>query len=240
MKLAEKLKRKSENASCDSPVKIAFLGDSVTHGCFELVKKPGGAIDTVYDQESAYHNKLRKAIAVLYPNVQANIINAGISGGNAVQGQERLERDVIRCEPDLVVICFGLNDVMLGMEQIGRYRDALRSMFAELKRRGIETIFLTPNMMNTYIRADLAAEWQEIARQTEAVQTGGNMDRYMDAAREACREQGVPVCDCYAKWKRLNEIGVDTTALLANGINHPSREMHGLFAQALLEMILFG
>ena len=46
------------------------------------------------------------------------------------------------------------------------------------------------------------------------------------------------MCDCYAKWKLLSQNGVDTTALLANGINHPSREMAWMFAYSLLETMM--
>ena len=41
-----------------------------------------------------------------------------------------------------------------------------------------------------------------------------------------------------AKWKLLSQNGVDTTALLANGINHPSREMAWMFAYSLLETMM--
>ena len=36
---------------------------------------------------------------------------------------------------------------------------------------------------------------------------------------------------------KLRAAGVDTTALLSNHINHPTREMHDLFAISLLETI---
>lgn len=42
--------------------------------------------------------------------------------------------------------------------------------------------------------------------------------------------------DCYKKWKKLSETQ-DITYLLANRINHPTKEMHELFAQSLFEMI---
>ena len=35
----------------------------------------------------------------------------------------------------------------------------------------------------------------------------------------------------------MAQSGMDTTALLANGINHPCREMHGMFAELLYETI---
>jgi len=56
-KLAEKNKR-----MLAPPVTAAFLGDSVTHGCFELIAAPGGGFDCIYDQQSAYHNLLKKVL----------------------------------------------------------------------------------------------------------------------------------------------------------------------------------
>lgn len=58
----------------------------------------------------------------------------------------------------------------------------------------------------------------------------------MDAAKALAEEMGVPVCDCYAEWKKLSETE-DVTMLLCNRINHPTKEMHELFAQKLFEMI---
>ena len=62
------------------------------------------------------------------------------------------------------------------------------------------------------------------------------MDRYIASAVALAKECGVPVCDCYAKWKELSKTE-DVTELLANRINHPSKEMHELFAQSLFEII---
>ncbi|MBQ6708207.1 MAG: hypothetical protein IJM97_04570, partial [Clostridia bacterium] len=42
--------------------------------------------------------------------------------------------------------------------------------------------------------------------------------------------------DCYGEWKKLSETQ-DITYLLANRINHPTKEMHELFAQKLFETI---
>ena len=60
---------------------------------------------------------------------------------------------------------------------------------------------------------------------------------YMDEARQMAAERGIPVCDCYAEWKRMAAEGRDTTVMLCNYINHPTREMHKLFADKLFETI---
>ena len=59
----------------------------------------------------------------------------------------------------------------------------------------------------------------------------------MSQAVALAGEMGITVCDCYAQWKELSKTQ-DTTMLLANYINHPTKEMHELFAQALFEAIM--
>lgn len=45
------------------------------------------------------------------------------------------------------------------------------------------------------------------------------------------------VCDGYACWKSFERYGIDTTMLLSNYINHPTRKMHLLFAEKLFEVL---
>lgn len=40
--------------------------------------------------------------------------------------------------------------------------------------------------------------------------------------------------------EKMAKAGVDTTSLLSNDINHPTREMHYLFAYELVKMIIGG
>ena len=109
-KIRDLLKAKAKDNWGQGPLTFAFLGDSVTQTCFELYKKSDGSIDAYYDAEAAYHHYLKRMLALLYPSVPVNILNAGIGGDNAPHGLERLERDVIVHHPDLAVVCYGLND----------------------------------------------------------------------------------------------------------------------------------
>ena len=58
----------------------------------------------------------------------------------------------------------------------------------------------------------------------------------MEAARKTAEENEIPVCDCYATWKDISKTQ-DTTMLLSNRVNHPTREMHELFADNLFKLI---
>ena len=60
----------------------------------------------------------------------------------------------------------------------------------------------------------------------------------MPSAIALAHEMGVTVCDAYAEWKRRAAQGEDTTMLLANRINHPTKEMHALFAELLFDAIM--
>lgn len=217
------------------PVTLAFLGDSVTQGCFETYKSGDSGVKIVYDYDAVYHTQLKRMFSAFYPAATVNVINAGVSGDTAPGGLKRLERDVLGYAPDFVTVCFGLNDVNLGAGA-DHFGDALDGIFKKLAKEGISALYMTPNMMNTEISPMIYDDGiKRLAAKNRKLQLGGAMDGYMDAAREVCRQNGVPVCDVYAKWKTLYESGADITNLLANHLNHPTREMHGLFAHLLLE-----
>ena len=98
---------------------------------------------------------------------------------------------------------------------------------------------MTPNMQNTEISCHLTDEkHRNSAKGAMESQLAGNLDYYLAAAKELAKKHGVKVCDVYAKWKKMAELGVNTTELLANKINHPTRKMNWLFATSLLDTLL--
>ena len=193
----------------------------------------------VFDSCAGYSEKVKQILGFLYPKSPVSIVNAGVNGSTAVQGYERLKRDVLCVKPNLLVVCFGLNDSNADVDGISEYKDALKRIFRESKEAGIETIFMTPNMLNTDSSCVSKGELLESLAEIFATrQKNGIFDAYMDAARDVCKEDDVIICDCYAIWKQLYESGVDTTSLLSNGLNHPVREMHYLFAWQLVNTII--
>lgn len=125
------------------------------------------------------------------------------------------------------------------MKGLERYKETLRAIFSRLRENGTEIIFMTPNMMNTDISVHINdSNIKRIAEMTCKVQKDGTFDAYIETAKKVCKEYDVAVCDCYSKWKLLHKNGVNVTELLANKINHPSREMNWLFAVSLLETML--
>ena len=211
---------------------IAFLGDSVTHGAFECIQ--GDSAGCIFDMDAVYHERLRRMLLAVNPWLPVSIINAGVAGDNAIMGLARLERDVISHKPHICVVNFCLNDLS---ETVEEYVAALREIFTRLMAADIRPILLTPSMLNTYVHPDTIPMYRDFAAVTAGWHQSGVMDGYVEAAKTLAAELGVAVADAYAKWKALEAAGMDVTENLANYINHPSRELHQLFADALFETL---
>ena len=224
MRIKDKIYMERAGQEEHGPITIVAFGDSVTHGAL-------GAGEINY--ETVYWNRLRQKLNQVRNYVPVNVINAGIGGIDAKGSIDRMDKQVFAYNPDLVIVCFGLNDVNGTLED---YLSSLGTIFERCREKDIETIFMTPNMLNTYVAEDTEKIYYEYAHKTAQMQNEGRMDAYMTAACELAGEMGVKVCDCYAKWKKLSETE-DTTMLLANRINHPKAEMHELFADSLFEVL---
>ena len=236
-RIIEKKKRKDEPRG----VTVAFLGDSVTQGCFEIYQNAEGRVVPVTEAASAYPQGLITQLSALYPDLPFHMLNVGLSGDRAPNGSRRLASDVLSCHPDLTVVCYGLNDCSDAADSVTRYVTGLEEILRALAESGSEIVFMTPNTMNFYVSAGITNEaLRDIAARKMQLQVGGCMDRHIEAAVALCRKMNVRVCDCYAVWVQMQKSGVDTTALLSNEINHPTREMHKLFVAKLLDALFAG
>lgn len=227
LNIKEKIMMDCDQLIENGPINIVVFGDSVTHGAFAY-----GEIDF----DAVYWNLLRKKICGVRNYVPVNMINAGIGGITAARSVDRMDSQVFVHNPDLLIICFGLNDVNGSRED---WLQALNGIFEKGKKKGVDMIFMTPNMLNTYVAKDTNPIHLEYAAKTAEYQNSGRMDEFIYAGIEVARNMNVKVCDVYSKWKDMSKTQ-DTTLLLANRINHPTKEMHRLFADSLFEMIFDG
>lgn len=224
MDIREKINFTNEELRKFGPITIVAFGDSVTHGAV--------APDEI-NFETVYWNRLKQKINSVRSYTPVNIINAGIGGISAKDSIPLTETRVLSHNPDLVIVCFGLNDVN---GELDEYIDSLKEIFQKCIDFGTEVIFMTPNMLNTYVADDVVPQYADYAAITAEYQTSGRMDLYMESAINLAKSMNITVCDCYGKWKKLSETK-DTTMLLANRINHPTKEMHELFAHEIFKTI---
>ena len=224
MNIREKIMLDRQGLNDFGPINIVIFGDSVSHG----------AVNGYIDYENVYWNLLKRKLNSFRDYVPVNMINVSIGGTTSKESLPRFERQALVHEPDLVIICFGLNDVNGSLEN---YLNSLESMFKKCIDNNVDVIFMTPNMLNTYVADDTSENLRNYAAKTADFQNNGKMDEFMSSAVALADKMGVKVCDCYSKWKELSKTE-DTTLLLANRINHPVSEMHNLFADSLYEIIM--
>ncbi|WP_239616546.1 SGNH/GDSL hydrolase family protein [Cohnella mopanensis] len=221
---------------------VVALGDSVTAGHFEFTipieelmagfknnpfdpsnpVKPDLTHIEIVDARESYIEYFRLKLIEKFEKTSLSIINSGIAGDTIFGMRARLKRDVIRYQPDLVLINGSLNwNNAFGNK--GKYKDELRSVIKEVKNDTLaDIILLTPNMM-----CDNPLAGGQITILPELV----------DAIRELATEEDSCLADTYAIWEEYVHKGFPLSAVLANGINHPSVIGHEVYAISLMKLI---
>ena len=159
---------------------------------------------------------------------------------NSKDGLARIQQDVLERKPDFCCVMFGTNDVTnayKGDSALQEYEKNMKQILIRLRESNIETVLMTPGMLCKHRVKGFWGFWWYIHRYFENLQKAGHMDAYVAKIREIANQLDIPIADAYAEWQLLESQGVDTTALLANGLNHPNAEMHKVFANKLYDVI---
>jgi lysophospholipase L1-like esterase len=116
--------------------RIVFLGDSIT----EAGAGAGG-----------YVALAKEEIAKKHPDLNIEVIGAGISGNRVPDLEARLERDVLSKMPTLVVIYIGINDVWHSTNGRGTskadFEQGLRRIVKRIQDAGSRVILCTPSVI---------------------------------------------------------------------------------------------
>jgi acyl-CoA thioesterase-1 len=224
-----RIQQKALNAA-EPPVLICAMGDSVTQGVME---------HRLLDASAVYHRGLQARLEAFFPSTTFSTINAGVSGETAGQALARLHRDVIRHDPDLVLIAFGLNDAVAGTAGLSRFTDALRQTVGSI-RKSCETdlLLLTPPFMASRQNSRIHAEHKPLMGAIFAAQNDGTLALYADAIRQAGSQMRVDVADVHREWSRMHDAGMDTDLWLTNGLNHPDARGHEMAATVIFHRIV--
>lgn len=223
-----RIKANASNPAEGSIVIVAF-GDSVTQGCMEY---------NVADYSGVYHNILKQKLEHEYPQTVFSVINAGVGGSSAGSSLFRLERDVIRYFPDLLILGFCLNDSCGGLEKLDEYEQNIRKIINETRSKtNAEIIILTPNFMASRETAKIAPEHRRHVQTILNCQNNGILKAYVQRLRKTADDLNVPVADVYNEWENLEKQGFDTNEFLINGLNHPDSERQKLIADTIFKII---
>ena len=214
-----------------APVLIVALGDSVTQGY---------TAHATIDHDGVYHARLKRSLEGMHPLTTFSVINAGAAGHTVQDAIKRLERDVIRFEPDLVIVAFGLNDAAHGgFEGVKQFKADLNRLLEQVEAdTNAHVLLVTPSFMlkqtNDHIHP---AELVYVAGLLP-LQRGGVVAAYATAIRQVGAARHLPVADVYAAWEQASLEGVNTEDWLSNGLNHPTGEAHAITAELLYKLII--
>jgi len=90
--------------------RIVCVGDSVTFG-FRVPLVFPDTPDQWDRTDAPYPARLERLLRELYPDRDVEVIALAVPGYSSYQGRILLEQSIDWLEPDVVVICFGFNDV---------------------------------------------------------------------------------------------------------------------------------
>ena len=136
------------------------------------------------------------------------------------------------------MVGFGVNDCGAGESGVQTYGENLREMFKKIKATGAEVIYITEGPLCTKVSPHITnPRLLPLAETFSQWENKGILNSYFDHGKNVATEEGVKVCDVYSAWKKMQDGGVDITELLANKLNHPSRELHYYMAMKLVETI---
>ncbi len=151
------------------------------------------------------------------------VINSGRSGSSLIDAAERLERDVLRFNPDVVIIGFTGNDcIKYPPEEFGR---RLREIIRRIRERSPECVLVlrtaTPVIdMNTGLE-------EELYRCGDKTVDSATRGAFASVIREIAEEEATLLADHYASWKKSMESSCrgDMVLLMGNPL-HPNAMGH--------------
>ncbi len=150
--------------------RVVFLGDSIT----EAGAAPGGYVTLV-----------REAIAKSKPDLEIEILGAGISGNRVPDLERRLDRDVLAKKPSVVVIYIGINDVWHSQNGRGTPKDefeaGLKRIIGKLQEAGARVLLCT---------ASVIGEKTDGANKLDAM-----LDEYCEIGRGVAKETKAGLID---------------------------------------------
>lgn len=213
----------SAEIAVKSGEKIAFLGDSITHGGWS---NPAGYV--------------RLVIAGLEANgIKAEPVPAGISGHKSDQMLARLNKDVLSKKPQWMTLSCGVNDVWHGPRGVplddvmaksgtydekvatrGTYQKNITAIIDQATAAGVKPVMLTA----TVIHENLASK------------ENGLLAPYNDFLRKLAKEKNVPMADLYAMFEeRIKAENKPNVKVLTSDGVHMNAEGNKLMAVGVLK-----
>lgn len=181
------------------PAKIVFLGDSTTEQ------------NSTTNGQPNHVSLLTTWLQGLYPGL-VTVVNAGISGHSITLMLERLQKDVLSHNPDLVIVCSGINDqggtYAISLDEFKKNYDLLIREI--ISQNNTDIILRTPNVVMSSATSDAIDVYNEVTRSLAIKYDLGLFDLFKLMKKD--------IAD--------GEISVLTTGPFLNDSVHPNENGH--------------
>ena len=164
-------------------VKILFFGDSIT----QAGVSPNG-----------YIVKMDSIIKQSHLSDSIELVGAGIGGNKVYDLYLRMEDDVMKQHPDVVMIYVGINDVWHKASSgtgtdADKFEKFYRAIIKKLQEKNIKVIVCTPSVIGE--------------RNDNSNQQDGDLNNYSNIIRTIAKDMSLPVCDlrkAFADYLKIN------------------------------------
>ncbi len=197
--------------------RIVFLGDSITQAGV-------GA--------KGYVTLIKNALAEKQKDLGIEVIGAGVSGNKVPDLQKRLDRDVLKKKPTLVVIYIGINDVWHGENNPKngtskeRFEEGLKDIIGKIKDAGANVLLCTPSVIGEKVGG--------------ANKLDAQLDAYSEVSRKIAKEMKVPLCDlrkAFADYLKKNNSADKDAGILTSDRVHLNEAGNRFVADAMLKAL---
>lgn len=200
--------------------RVAFFGDSITHG-------------------GRWHVYLQLFWSTRYPGSDVRIMNCGIAGDTASGSLSRIRTDLFELKPDRVFVMFGMNDV--GITEYGsanpsaatlerrkernvRYAASQRKIAHILAAKGVKTVFVTPTPYDQY---------SSVAKTNMVEANSAGLAHLAGEVRKIAAERNLGLVELHRPLTELFETRKDRP-FCADRV-HPDQEGHMIMAALVLD-----
>lgn len=191
---------------------VAIVGDSIT-------------------EQKMYSRILEDYLLACVPQLELTVVQLGWSGEQAVGFLQRIDKDLFPFQPNLVTLCYGMNDGQYRLYEASlgeTYAKALKEIVERIQEKGADVIVGSPGIVDAqFARPNLSFE-----------QYNANLGELSNLARGIAREQNAGFADIHGVLIGLLKDGIakygPSYHLTYDGI-HPKLNGHLGMAYAFLK-----
>ena len=209
---AKSLPRTIKRLRDHEPVSIVLIGDSISAGC----NASGWAGGAPY--QPMFAGLLEQHLAESY-QTKVKVTNPSVSGKDTRWVLAAIDK-VVKPEPDLVIIAFGMNDA--AGRSAKEYQANTKAVMDKIREKLPQTEFIlvAPMLGNR--------NWTRLKQEL--------FPQYRDALHNLC-QPGLALADLTSIWTEFLKRKQDWD-LTGNGVNHPNDFGHRVYAQVISTLLI--